>query len=127
MNQCTETPVTKVSCLFCNTCERWVLCKCYKDSSVCFGCFYFSVITPSMPVTVFTKTNNTLGKKDSYRATGRGRCRSQQGPQCVAIDKGGRAGTCWPQALGRNEIVPSLPGGGSIALVKINFRKSLLR
>jgi len=29
MNQHIETPVTKVSCLFCNTCEPWVLCKCY--------------------------------------------------------------------------------------------------
>jgi len=100
----------------------WVVKEPSKDGSVCFGCFYFSVITPSMPVTVFAKTNHTLGKKDSYRATGRGRCRSQQGPQCGTIDKGGRAGTRWPQALGRNKIVPSLPGGGSIALVKINLR-----
>jgi len=99
-----------------------------KDSSVCFFCFYFSVIAPSMPVAVFAKTNNTLDKKDSYRATGRGRCRSefdwsQQGPQCGTIDKGGRAGTCWSQALGGNEIVPSHLEGGSIALVKINLEK----
>jgi len=75
-----------------------------------------------MPFTVFAKTNNTLGKKDSYRATGRGRCRPQQGPQCGTINKGGHAGTRLPQALGRNEIVSSLPGGASIALVKINLR-----
>jgi len=48
---------------------------------------------------------------------------SQQGPQCGAIDKGGRAGTCWSQALGGNKIVPSHLEGGSIALVKINLEK----
>jgi len=48
---------------------------------------------------------------------------SQQGPQCGTIDKGGRAGTCWSQALGGNEMVPSHLEGGSIALVKINLEK----
>jgi len=96
MNQHIETPVTKVSCLFCNTCEPWVLCTCYKDSSVCFSCFYFSVITPSMPVAVFAKTNNTLSKRNSYCTTGRGRCGPQQGPQRGAIDEGGCVGTCGP-------------------------------
>jgi len=103
-----------------------------KDSSVFFGCFYFSVIAPSMPVAVFAKTNNTLDKKGPYRATGRGRCRSQfdwsqQGPQCGAIDKGGRAGTCRSQALGGKGIVPSHLERGSIALVKINLEKMCSR
>jgi len=76
-----------------------------------------------------TSTTPRSAGKAAWRAVGNPgdcwrsmRCRSQQGPQCGAINKGGRAGTCWPQALGRNEIVSSLPGGGSIALVKINLR-----